>query len=114
MRIVFVLLALGLGLVWLAGLRVGATPWLVWLDFVAALLALGNAFMPAEAGGLVRASPIAIGVALLVLWIVALIVGAVPWLAWWTFAFGVAFVIFGLVSMGSRPIDRTTLRPTAP
>ena len=113
MRIVSVLFAIGLGLLWLAGLRVGATPWLTWLDFVAALLALGSAVLPADTAALFKASPIGIGVGLLVVWIIGVVTGAVPWLAWWTFAFGVAFIIFGLIGMGSRPVDRT-LHPTAP
>jgi hypothetical protein len=105
-------LGIGLLLVWIAGLSYDATPWLTWLDGVAALFSFGIAgylypgsysnniptptseVLPVNAGLL----PTTLGAGLFVLWIVGLATQATLWLSWWTFAFSVAYLVVGLAS----------------
>ncbi len=101
MKAVMIVLAIALGILWIAGLSAGASGWLVWLDFVGALWALGAGIAPDRRGTLSNGSAFAIGVGLLVLWIIGLGVHATIWMAWWTFAFGVAFIIAGAVGARS-------------
>jgi hypothetical protein len=79
--------------------------WLGWLDIVVGALAL-----VASASRLPRSTEyggVGLGVAALVIWIIALATGVVGWLAWLTFLFGVAFVLSSpLVSRSSLPPGR--------
>jgi hypothetical protein len=111
MRPVNLVLGLGLGVVWMAGLRAGVEGWIVWLDFAVALAALAVALIPSRAPGVIRAADTSFGVVLLALWLLALAVGVVSWMAWWTFAFGVAF-LFGAV--GAPGIYAEIGRPSHP
>lgn len=109
MKIGMVVLGIGLGILWIVGLQAGVSSWLVWLDFVAACLSLLTVLAPeSRLGTVLRASPFAVGVGLVVLWIVALAVGAAPWFAWWVLAFGIAYIILGAVG----PTESTTVGPT--
>jgi hypothetical protein len=99
---VFVL-AVGLGILWLVGLSSPVVPsWLLWLDFVVALLSLGTGLIPDGATDLSRAAPFVLGLGLLVLWIVGLATHAVSWFTWWNFAFGVAYLLFGAAGTTER------------
>jgi hypothetical protein len=112
MRAVNIVLGVALGILWLAGLNAGVAPWLVWLDFIVALAAIAVGVVPAatRAEGAYRASDVAFGVVLLALWIVALAAGVTSWMAWWTFAFGIAFLVAG----ASAPGIELPLRPSHP
>ena len=94
-----VLAVLGIGIIIVGLFGLGRSDWLGWLDIVVGILAL------VASGALGRASrtvsmgsSIGLGVATLVLWIIGLSAGVVSWLVWWTFAFGVAFVLASFVS----------------
>jgi hypothetical protein len=107
-----IVLGAGLLLLWIIGLANHATPWLTWLDAVGAVVAFGiaaamvshppNYAMPV--GG-----PIGLGIALFVLWIVGLSTNSTGWLAWWTFAFGCAFMVTGLLAIGERSPSGPTM-----
>jgi hypothetical protein len=87
------LLGSGLAVIWMFAVGYHATAWLSWTVLgcaVVALAGLGPSAM-AEMPG-VGTWPL-VGVVLLAAWLFALAVGATPWLAWLSFAFGLAFVI---------------------
>jgi hypothetical protein len=114
MRGGMVLLGLGLGVLWIVGLSYGATSWLVWLDFAAAIASLATVLAPDSAPWVLRGGPFAIAAALFVLWAVGLAGGATPWLAWWTFGFAMAFLLLGAwatagIRAGAATQTRTTL-----
>lgn len=111
MRTGMILLGIGLGLLWLVGLGYQATPWLTWGNLVAALLSLGTGLLPNSAVSALKASPFTLGGLLVVLWIVGLASGASLWLTWWTFVFGVAYLLFGVATLGERPFRRTAAGP---
>src|SRR5262249_34500726 len=94
-------LGIGLGILWLAGLSAHAAPWLVWINFVIAVLSILTAAAPATGPSLVKVTPFLYGVALLLLWIIGLGVRASYWMVWWTFAFGIVYLIYGVAA--SRP-----------
>jgi hypothetical protein len=98
-----VALALGLGLavLWIAGLVYHAAVWLTWLEGGAALIAFGLAavFAVSTSAGMAGSGLLALG--LFALWIIALMAGGALWLAWWTFAFGCAFLLL-TAAAGSR------------
>ena len=109
-----IVLGAGLVILWLVGLGNNSTGWLTWLDGVAALcaFAIAAAVIPEKVGLGARAgAPVALSLGLFVLWILALSVGATAWLAWWTFAFGCAFLILGLVAVGGEPTSPTVTHP---
>jgi hypothetical protein len=108
-------IALGIGLLvlWIVGLSHRATPWLTWMDGVAALAAFGIAgSMMGGSLGVVSGGPMGLGIALGVLWIIGLARHDVSWLVWWTFAFGCAFVLLGIASAAPRTTHPTTAPPT--
>lgn len=89
-----ILAVLGVGMIILGLVGIGSVAWLGWIDVglgVVALIASG------VLRGDQRASNVAVeaglGLAALALWVAGLAVGATAWLVWWTFAFGVAFLI---------------------
>lgn len=89
-----VLAILGIGMIILGLIGIGTSAWLGWIDFGLGILAL-------IAAGLIREdqrpatiiSEAFFGIACLALWIIGLVVGIAAWLVWWTFAFGVAFLL---------------------
>lgn len=89
-----VLAILGIGMIILGLIGIGTVAWLGWIDFGLGVLALVTAGLLKDeqrAGSII--SEAAFGVAALALWIIGLAVGATAWLVWWTFAFGVAFLL---------------------
>jgi len=114
-----IVLGAGLIVLWLVGLANHATPWLTWLTALGGLSAFGiaAAVSPARANtrhgfAMPVGAPIGLAIALFLLWIVALSVGATGWLAWWTFTFGCAFLILGLLAIGERtPTVPTVTHP---
>jgi hypothetical protein len=108
-----VTLALGilLGVLWLVGLSQGATPWLVWWDLVAAVITIVLAVTLVRSVGQFSNLDGAVGVGLLVLWIIALNARATTWLVWSTFVFGIAYLI-AASSMVGHVGRRTVGRPS--
>ena len=108
-RTISIVLAVGLVILWLAGLSRHATPWLTWLDVVAALCAF--AIAATASANLSRSAtvgePIALAVGLGILFVVGLTTHAVRWLTWWTFVFACAFMLLGLgEATETRRVDR--------
>lgn len=92
MRPIVILLGVGLFILGLVGVQ--AVPWLGWLDAVLGLVAIIGGSIGGKATGTAWvAGPAALGAGALALWIIALAVNASTSLAWWTFAFGVAFLL---------------------
>jgi hypothetical protein len=109
-----IVLGVGLIILWIAGLAQHATPWLDWLTVVGALAAFGIAAMPVSQRGMAMpvGAPIGLGIALAVLWVLALSTAATGWLAWWVFAFACAFMIVGLLAIGEQtPTSPTVTHP---
>ncbi len=96
-----VLSVVGIGMVLVGFFGVGRVAWLGWLDITVGVLALLGAAtkLPSSAAY----TGLALGVATLVFWIIALATGAAPWLTWLTFIGGVAFVL------SSPSVTRPTL-----
>jgi hypothetical protein len=96
-----VLAVLGIGIIILGLFGLGRSDWLGWLDIVLGILALvGAGALGRASRNVYIASSMAIGVGALVLWIIGLAVGVVPWLVWWTFAFGCAFILASFLQPG--------------
>jgi hypothetical protein len=104
------ILASGLTVLWLVGLGRHATPWLSWLDGLGALcgfaIALGASDIPTRNRA---AGPIALGMGLVVLWIIGLATHSNFGLTWWTLFFACAFLLVGIVARFSKrqPAPRT-------
>jgi hypothetical protein len=98
-----VLSVIGIGMVILGFFGVGRVAWLGWVDITVGVLALlaSTAKLPRSTGY----TGVALGIATLVFWIVALATGVAPWLTWLTFVGGVAFVL------SSPMVTRPTLPP---
>jgi hypothetical protein len=95
---------LGGGLIVLGLLGIAPVPWLGWIDVALGIAAMLAGSMLEGASASMRSGvPVAIGVAAIVVFLVAIGVGATTWLAWWTFAFGIAFFV---VSAAGAPSDR--------
>lgn len=92
MRPIVILLGIGIFVLGLIGAR--ATPWLAWLDAALGVLAIfgGSVRTPVDNRAWVL-GPAALGAGALALWIIALATGASIGVAWWTFAFGVGFLL---------------------
>ena len=90
---VVALLGSVLAVIWMFAIGYHATAWLSWTVLACAAVALAG-LGPAAAADMpgVGTWPL-VGVVLLSAWLFALAVGATPWLAWLSFAFGLAFVI---------------------
>lgn len=84
------LLGFGLVLIWVFGLTHHHTPWLVWTDLGAALVAFAVATPRPIPRAVVIATPFLVAIGLLIAWAVALVVDAEPALAWFTFAGAIA------------------------
>jgi hypothetical protein len=106
MKVGMVALGVALAVLFIVGLSSGASPWLVWLDLVCAIASLLVAFVPDSQIGVLTASPYVISAGLIMLWIVGLATMATPWLAWWTFAFGVAYAVLGLSRLAAPEYPR--------
>lgn len=107
-------IALGVGLVilWIVGLSNHATMWLTWLDGLAAIAAFGvaaAAVPDTTRTGVLAASPIGLSVGLFVLWIIGVAMHVETWLAWWTFAFAVGFMLLGLGLFSGASARRPTI-----
>jgi hypothetical protein len=109
-RGVSTILAVGLTVLWLVGLGDHATIWLSWLDALAALCGFAIALGPSDIPRRRRAAgPLALGIGLAIVWMVAISTGARPWLTWWTFAFACAYLAIGIGAalVGRRPTPAT-------
>ena len=91
------LIGAGLVALFVVGLATHATPWLTWLDGVAAALVIGA--LASRSGGrstMNRGAILAFAAAaLLVLWLVGVTGHATRWLVWWTFG---TFLAVGLAA----------------
>src|SRR5689334_16338718 len=99
------MLGIGLVILWIAGLgSADSRSWLTWLDGLAALAAFSlSAFMPTYSSIRTKAGgSIALGIGLLVLWLVGITTPGPVWQAWWTFAFGCAFLLQGFALAGEK------------
>jgi hypothetical protein len=98
-----VLSVIGIGMIILGFIGLSRTAWLGWLDIAVGVLALlastAKQAKPSQYAG------IALGIATLLFWIIALAVGAAPWLTWLTFIGGMALVL------SSPLVTRPTLPP---
>jgi hypothetical protein len=102
-RATSIVLGAGLIALWLIGLGNHATPWLTWVDGLAALCAFGLAAAivserPNTTVSAIAGPPIFLAVALYVFWIAGLATHATAWLSWWTFVFACAFLVLGLLA----------------
>jgi hypothetical protein len=95
-RLLTIVVALGLVASSLAGAALHATPWLRWLDILAAGAALG--FIWRATNGTTAAYLVGVSIFCLVLWVVGLVTVATPWLAWVTFGHGLAFLCIAILS----------------
>lgn len=106
-------IALGLALVvlWLIGVTSQSTSWLAWLDGLGALFAfsIATAVKPGT-NDRMAVSPAILAGGLFMLWAMALVAHATPWLAWWTFVLACAFLMLGIAGGATT---RTT-RPFNP
>jgi hypothetical protein len=93
---------LGIGIIILGFFGLSRATWFGWVEVIIGVCAL----VAAAARSKYEAySGVALGVATLLLWVIALATGLAPWLTWLTFVFGVAFVL------SSPVVTRTTLPP---
>jgi hypothetical protein len=108
-----VVLAIGLVILWIAGLNAHAAGWLTWLDGVAAVCAFLIAGSVASSLGRGSTSGflVALAVGLAILWIIGLATHAALWLTWWTFGFACAFLLLGI---GAGVRAGHEVRPTQP
>jgi energy-converting hydrogenase Eha subunit E len=111
MRGVNLVLGVALFVLAVVGVRTGIPPWLLSLVFLIALGALTTALAPARSMALIRALDLGLGSALVVSWLLAIAASVASWFAWWTFAFGVAFLIVGV---GAAGIERESARLSRP
>jgi len=110
------MLGIGLVILWIAGLgSMDARGWLTWLDGLGALCAFSlTAFMPSYSSRQSRSGgAIALGIGLLALWIIGITTPGPVWQAWWTFAFGCAFVVLGFSLAGERAPATTSSQAEA-
>ncbi len=100
-------LALALLLLWVVGVTDGATPWMTWLDGVAAVLTLLLLPVTRESSGPVgvAAVPTLIGIGLVVMFAVGLPTHASGWLTWFTGAFGAGYLMYAAFAFAVRAVD---------
>jgi energy-converting hydrogenase Eha subunit E len=111
MRGVNLVLGVALFVLSVIGVRAGLAPWLLSLTFLIAIGALVTALAPARSVAVTRGLDLAIGSALVVTWLVAVAASVESWFAWWTFAFGIVFLIVGV---GAAGIEREAARLSHP
>ena len=105
-----VIAILGIGMIILGLFGLAQSTWLGWLDVVLGIVALvSSGALGRSPRNTVIGTSVGIGIATLVLWVIALSAGVVAWLTWWTFAFGVAFI---LASFVTRPVVGPGAGPT--
>ena len=93
-----VLAVLGVGMIILGLVGISSVAWLGWLDVaIGAIALLESGLLGRATRGMTIASQAGLGIAAIALWIIALATGTVAWLAWWTFGFGVAFLVLSAV-----------------
>jgi len=114
MRGVNLVLGAALFALGVVGVRASLAQWLLSLIFLLAFGAFVTALAPPRAFAVSRALDLGLGAALVVVWLVALGASIESWFAWWTFAFGVAFLIVGVGAAGiARETERLS-RPSGP
>ena len=108
------ILAIGLFVLWIVALGQHATPWLTWLDLLAALFGFAIVVGAGAVTGLAFGigAPMALAIGLFVLWIIALATHADSWLSWWTFGFACAFFFAAIVGGAAHDHDRVSTRGT--
>jgi hypothetical protein len=98
------LLGSGLFTLWIFALLYSHSGWLSWTILACSIVALAG-IGPAAASEMfgIGTWPL-VGTVLLAAWLFGLAVGAVSWLAWFSFAFGVAFLLlsFGFTLASSH------------
>lgn len=102
MKPLVVALSIGFLILGIAGVVAPTVLWLSWLVSIAgALGTLAAFFTPSSTrygeSGIAGAEGVAAGV----LWIIALATRHHGWMTWWTFAFGVAFLVVAAAGAGS-------------
>jgi hypothetical protein len=95
------LTVLGVAMVvlWIAGMSSGyASPALTWFDLAAGVLSfLGVAgTLPSTPRRTSALGTIALATGVFAIWLGGLVNGAPPWLTWWNFAFGCAYLFVGI------------------
>lgn len=81
---------------WVVAMIYGGGPrWLRWLDFSFASLSCVFALWPGPGKRALLASPFVLTALLLGAWVVALTAPGQTWLAWWTFAYSIAYFLLG-------------------
>jgi hypothetical protein len=109
-----IVLSIGLFILWITGVAGHASPWLTWLDGLAAIIGFAVVLAAGDVAPdrLSPVGPIALGVGLGILWIIGLTTGSNPKLTWWTFGFACAFVLVGIVAHSTKgQPTRQTPRP---
>ncbi|MEO5970632.1 MAG: hypothetical protein ABIQ95_11950 [Bdellovibrionia bacterium] len=94
------ILGIGLLMLWAVGLgSPGTYPWMTWLVGIAALCSFGiAAFTPTYASRNTKmGESVLLATGLFLLWVVGLVNGVAPWMAWWTFAFACVYLLLGIV-----------------
>ena len=100
-------LALALLLLWVVGVTDGATPWMTWLDGVAAVLTLLLVPVTRPSIGPVGAAvvPSLIGSGLVAMFVVGLATHASGWLTWFTGAFGAGYLLYAAFAFAVQATD---------
>lgn len=103
------LVALGIAMVllWIVGLVDNATPWVVWLGGVAAVLTFLLVPVTRDDVGPIGVSlgPNLIGLGLLAVFIVAEVTHASAWITWFTFAFSVGYLMLAAFAFMVRAFE---------
>ncbi len=105
-----IVLGVAMTIVWLLGMNQHATGWLTWLDGAAALGAFAVAgAVRADSGVTLSRGAVVLSTGLFAIWAAGLMRHTEGWLTWWTFAFGVGFLLVGALASTEKqpPIQRT-------
>ena len=106
-----IVLGIGLVILWIVGLADGQPHWMGWLDLLgAAITFLVSGYVGSMSRAVQVAEPIALGVGLIVLWVIGLSVGSAAGMSWANFGFGLAFVLLGCLEAVSTRGVRTATR----
>jgi hypothetical protein len=94
---------LGLALALLAASGLATRSWLAWTDLAIGIAALlSGAVVSDRLEGLRRAAAAVLGVGCVGLWLGGLAAAGLPWLPWFTLAFGVGFLVASSESVAVR------------